>query len=127
ACFRMAERNHDAGIGKYRDHVSAHHRRGHRHQHDAAIKPTEIADIIGSDRANEFLRMRAAAPWIDERSLEMDAENSWNAFPARGGYRLGRSPHDFRRVGHDGREEAGGAKSAMSGGDPSHGLKRGTV
>ena len=67
-------------------------------------------------RADEFGRMHALAPQVDERPLDMDSERAGNAIARLSRGRERRGQH-ARRVGHDRRQEGGHAGAAMRGGD----------
>jgi hypothetical protein len=59
----------------------------------------------------------------DERPLDVDAERAGNAHMRLAGGGQGRS-QNIRRIGHDGRQEAGDALAPMRRGDPCDGLDR---
>ena len=105
--------------------ISSQRDRGRRKRddHHAGAHGDERLGVLLAHRPDPLRRMHALSARIDERSLDMHAERARNAHMrlARGGQGRGQ---DIRRIGHDGRQEAGDALAPMRGGDPGDGLDR---
>ena len=75
----MAEADHDPGLGQARDPLERDRDRSERDDHDARARADQRVGVAVQHRADEFGRMHALAPPVDERPFDMDAERARNA------------------------------------------------
>ena len=112
----VAEADDDPRRGEAGDQRRTGGRRRQRDDHRAGLGGDELVAVAFPHRADEFRQMDALAARIDERPLDMDAEDARRRARRLARRRQRRDEHG-RRVGDDGRQDRGDAGAAKRGGD----------
>ena len=80
ARVRMAEADDDPGFRQPRDALKRDRDGGERDHRHACARLDQGVGVLSLHRTDEFGRMHALAPGIDEWPLDMDSERAGNAF-----------------------------------------------